>query len=98
MIDLKTATIEAFEACKNQVFSIDLGEFQIGLVLQNCELSKFGRSESDAEARHPFSLTFVGEDQPQLSQGSYALRNETLGEVAMFLVPIGMGKYEAIFN
>ena len=49
-----------------------------------------------------FSLIFRGPAQPFLPQGTYHLQNEVLGELDLFLVPIGRREdgyeYEAVFN
>ena len=51
--------------------------------------------------REPFSLLFKG-PKPVLPQRIWALENETLGRLEIFLVPIGADvdgvRYEAIFN
>jgi hypothetical protein len=50
----------------------------------------------------PFSLLFRGPKQPILPQRIWALENETLGRLEIFLVPIGPDaggmRYEAVFN
>ena len=52
--------------------------------------------------REPFSLVFQGPERPVLPQRIYALDNEAMGRLEIFLVPIESGadgtKYEAIFN
>ena len=52
--------------------------------------------------RAPFSLLFRGPKQPVLPQRIWALENEALGRLEIFLVPIGPDRegmqYEAIFN
>lgn len=52
--------------------------------------------------RKPFSLVFRGPSGPVLPQRIYALENEALGRLEIFLVPIGADtdgvRYEAIFN
>ncbi|MFI5120546.1 MAG: DUF6916 family protein [Thermoanaerobaculia bacterium] len=50
----------------------------------------------------PFSLFFRGPKQPVLPQRIWALENEALGRLEIFLVPIGPDadgmRYEAVFN
>lgn len=50
----------------------------------------------------PFSLVFAGPSAPLLAQGTYTLAIPTLGDIEVFLVPIGPGadgmRYEAVFN
>ena len=60
------------------------------------------RSSPLAARREPFSLLFRGPAAPILPQRIYALENETLGRLEIFLVPIGADadgvQYEAVFN
>lgn len=51
----------------------------------------------------PFTLTFVGEAGEAMPQGTYSLHHTALGEMAIFLVPVGPGgdgrhRYAAVFN
>jgi hypothetical protein len=52
--------------------------------------------------REPFSLIFEGPDSVKLPQGTYQLRNQMIGELPIFIVPIsergGTRRYQAIFN
>jgi len=49
-----------------------------------------------------FSLVFHGPGTNFIPQGSHKLKHEQLGEVEIFLVPVGQDKdgfeYEAVFN
>jgi hypothetical protein len=49
-----------------------------------------------------FTLLFQGPPQNFLPQATYRLRHEQLGELDIFLVPVGQDKsgfhYEAVFN
>lgn len=62
------------------------------------------KSSAPGAKRAPFALVFrsVSSKGPVLPQRIYALENETLGRLEIFLVPIGADKdgvrYEAIFN
>jgi hypothetical protein len=59
-----------------------------------------GRGPS-GEERRQFSLVFRGPAGPGLAQGTRELRHHRLGELALFLVPIGPDaegmRYEAAF-
>jgi len=46
----------------------------------------------------PFSLVFRGPSEPLLPQRIHRLEHPTLGALDLFLVPIGPGRYEAIFT
>ena len=52
--------------------------------------------------REQFTLTFAGGPNPPVRQGILHLRHESLGELDLFLVPVGPGgdgrhRYEAVF-
>jgi hypothetical protein len=51
----------------------------------------------------PFALEFSGPTEPALDQRIYRLGHPALGELEIFLVPIGIEpaggrRYEAVFN
>jgi len=52
--------------------------------------------------RPPFSLIFIGASDLILPQMIYRLRHDEMGEVSIFLVPIGKDQrgvsYQAVFN
>lgn len=62
------------------------------------------RESSKGGDREPFSLTFVGPAEPALPQQIYPVEHPELGELEMFLVPIGPDpetqgmRYEAVFT
>lgn len=51
--------------------------------------------------RSPFSLLFCGPADRPLAQGTHELQHATLGDLALFLVPVGRAgdelQYEAVF-
>ena len=55
----------------------------------------------DGANRQQFSLLFRGPAEPQLSQGLWELEHDGMGELALFLVPLGPDadgpRYEAAF-
>jgi hypothetical protein len=55
-----------------------------------------------ADVRPPFSLIFIGASDLILPQMIYRLRHDEMGEVSIFLVPIGKDQrgvsYQAVFN
>lgn len=57
--------------------------------------------QHDEEGRVPFSIVFRGPMEPFLEQRIYKLSHEKIGEIEIFLVPLGPDKtgmkYEAIF-
>ena len=60
-----------------------------------------GGAGPDGTVRQQFSLLFRGPDDPRLSQGTWVLDHDTMGEIALFLVPLGSDaegpRYEAAF-
>jgi hypothetical protein len=56
-----------------------------------------------APRQEPFTLTFLGPAGQHLPQRTYRLRHDSLGELDVFLVPVGpladgRHQYEAVFN
>jgi hypothetical protein len=48
--------------------------------------------------RAPFSLVFQGGPNPPLVQRIYRVEHDDLGELDIFLVPIAVDQYEAVFT
>ena len=46
----------------------------------------------------PFGLRFDGPADAVVGQGTHVLEHEAVGRLELFLVPIGPGRYEAVFN
>lgn len=64
-----------------------------------------GLGGGEGAARQPFSLLYRGPAAPILEQGIYRLAHGELGELELFLVPLGPDReggdailYEAVFN
>jgi hypothetical protein len=58
---------------------------------------------SHGDRTEPFSIVFLGPSGDALPQATYTLQHPDLGDLAMFLVPIGPDRagqqqYEAVFN
>lgn len=85
----------------HQSFKVRLGskgEHHLELV----SAAEVGLHSSQA-VRHPFSLQFLGPPSNQyLQQHTYRLEHETLGDMDIFIVPLGPEagrmRYEAIFS
>jgi hypothetical protein len=98
MLELDKVECEQFAACLNQDFEVVFSDGTLAVKLS--EARPLGsRPES---IREPFALTFVGPANLRLPQGTYKMRNATLGEMEIFLVPIGADQssstFEAVFN
>lgn len=107
MVDLSKLTAADFEAHLHQAFRIHIPTLDpIDLELHTIsELGPRMSAESEAEGRRrPFSLIFLGPPSNQyLQQAIYTLVNEQMGELQLFLVPLGPTqegrmRYESVFT
>ncbi len=84
----------------NEIFTVHADSLSIDLELIECR--RLTPHSSGKETREPFALTLRGPARPVLPQRTYSLRNERMGELQIFLVPIGPDekgmRYEAVFN
>lgn len=100
MLDPLTST--TFGPAVGQSFTVELeaGAPDVELMLDRLvELP----STPDAQRTQPFTLTFLGPAGQHLPQGTYRLHCDGLGELDVFLVPLGpladgRHQYEAVFN
>jgi uncharacterized protein DUF6916 len=82
-------TLETFAPHQGSRFSLD------GLAL---ELAQVTPLAGGGGSREPFSLVFAGPPEPALPQRIHRLEHAQLGVLELFLVPVGPGRYEAIFT
>lgn len=101
---LDKLTVESFTGLVGDTFraSGDGGvTHDLRLVEATDHEDRFGRFMRE-ESRAPFSLIFLGPEEPVLPQAIRRLEHSSLGELEIFLVPIGRGadgvRYEAVFN
>jgi len=84
---------------KNHFRLLAGGAGPIGLEL--IEVKSLGE-KPDNDRREPFSLVFQGPPEPVLIQRIYTLQHDELGQLDLFLVPIGEESgqffYEAVFT
>ena len=70
-------------------------------LVEAVESTEPGGTGPDGQTRNQFSLVFLGPTSPHLPQGTYLLTHAELGELTLFLVPIGADadgiRYEAAF-
>mgnify|MGYP001554132432 CR=1 FL=1 len=95
-----TYKYDDFHACLEQAFSLDTGEGdQLELTLVSVERHPHGDTFENKEV---FSILFRGPVDRQIMQNTYTLENETMGELALFIVPVGPDQkgmcYEAVFS
>ena len=89
----------AFAGQLNQVFRLRLESDALALEL--IEAKELGQGGEDG-GRRAFSLLFRGPAEPLLDQGTFSLEHGEMGELELFLVPIGRDDagclYEAVFT
>ena len=88
-----------FNGCINQPFTLELDNASVPLTLVSVD--RLGNSAS-VDDREVFSVIFRGDKDPVLQQQIYRISNDTLGEMDLFIVPIGPDdqgmRYEAVFS
>ncbi len=81
-------------------FETSLGDTPVVLTLARVDVKD--ERYSRPGARLAFSLIFHGPPEPPLPQATYSMKNSTLGELALFTVPLGPGeeglRYEVVFS
>jgi hypothetical protein len=104
---LEKLTAEDFTQFLDEKFAIQLDQTEDGgnvqvLSLTLVEVSSLGDAPRDSENRQPFSILFLGPNEPILQQKIYTLRHEKMRELPLFLVPLGPRDqgiiYEAVFT
>lgn len=89
-----------FEPCVGTSFRAQLqSDDSVSLTL--VEAADLPRIESDGAVighQDPFELVFQEPQNSLLEQGLYTLAHDSLGERDVFLVPVGISIYEAVFN
>ena len=100
-MDLGTVTPATFEPHVGTAFLVldasdDVRELQLSEIRRHAPQPRGPRLE-------PFSAEFHGPGSPVLEQRIYRLRHDVLGELTIFLVPLGPSRagamrYEAVFS
>jgi Domain of unknown function (DUF6916) len=93
MRGLETLSLADFIPRRGESFRIvsdDGSPFEAKLV----EVTGIARERS---GRAPFSLVFAGGPSPPLPQRIYRVEHTQLGAMEIFLVPIAVDRYEAVF-
>lgn len=100
-------TLALFQPLVGSLFQLLInGQPALDLTLFDVEdLTIDGQLRDPAIRSQPFSLIFHGPLSPFASQGNHALMHAQLGNLEMFLVPIGPDRktgrnmqYQAIYN
>jgi hypothetical protein len=88
---LETFTVDTFRPRLHERFVL-ADELDVELA----EVTELGSASPNR--RQPFSLVFARPENPYVPQGIYKLENPELGAFELFLVPVGPGRYEAVFT
>jgi hypothetical protein len=98
MLDKLTA--EDFSPLLEEQFEINIAQDQ-NIHLQLIEVTP-GKFTNSSTERKTFSIVFRGALDTEIPQGIYAIKHKKLGELSLFLVPIGPDEngmcFEAVFN
>ena len=88
---VETFTAQTFSPHVHSTFRIiDGPEVQLD------EVRELGEATGDGRA--PFSIVFSGPQEPTLPQQTYQVEHDQLGAFDVFFVPLGAGRYEAVFS
>jgi hypothetical protein len=91
---LDTLTVDDFRALQGDRFRIvpdGAPAFEVELV----EVTEIPREPG---GRAPFSLVFRGGPNPPLAQRIFRIEHDKLGELELFLVPVAVDQYQAVFS
>jgi hypothetical protein len=99
---LDTITAEHFKAITDKACQIHF----LADRSETCSVAEVHLLKSDPSnesSKNPFSVVFLHPGDAPYPQGIYRIQCESIGEMDLFLVPIGPGKdggmqYEAIFT
>jgi len=100
-VNLSTLTIEMFEPLKGHDFKVGWEGVDETLRIESLRLL---RGPAQVDTRHPFAVIFKGSsDSLLLDQHIHPLHSDVLGDMEIFLVPVGRNDdgtflYEAVFN
>lgn len=102
MSRIEWLTHEHFAGRVGEPFAVSFGSRELALELvQAAEGREPGGRGPDGQERQQFSLVFRGPATPVMPQGTYPLVHKALGDLELFLVPIGLDaegmRYEAAF-
>lgn len=95
-------TLDAFHDAEGTAFTLDLTDDGSRVELQ-LQLVNEQAPSPGAPRAQPFTLTFVGPAGTHFPQGTYRLSHPSLGDIDIFLVPVGpqadgCHRYDAVFN
>lgn len=91
--------VSAFAKQVGSQFRIEIDPEQtvIAELVEATALNSGGENPGES-ARKPFSLMFAVEGGINLPQQTYRVSHVALGDTLLFLVPLGDGRSESVFN
>lgn len=97
--DFRDKVTQKFELCDH----LDEDDDHDVCLLELTECTDLTAQDFKGKTRDPFSLIFKAHPELVVGQRSYKLKNDAMGDVEMFLVPIGPDadgnpRYQAVFN
>lgn len=97
----RALVFEDFRDKVGDVFTLS-GEGLPGIPVTLMEAEPLNPAMAPRGTRPPFSLIFLAKDSRVLMQRLYCMEHNGLGEVSIFLVPVGKDaegvRYQAVFN
>ena len=97
LLELSRATFERLVGSDFRVLVDETRSVSVKLV-QCRALPPASQRDDPAIRAEPFSLLFKGPRELVLEQQIYRLEHPDLGSLELFLVPVGFGESEAVFN
>ena len=103
MAELGWLTFDQFEGRVGETFDVsaDGGPTIRTELVEATESSELGGTGPQGQERRQFSLVFRGPPEPALSQAIHRVEHAELGELHLFLVPLGPDgegvRYQAVF-
>jgi len=95
----KINDVSVFAGHVGRCFRIEVGPDQhVDATLIEAEAIDTGTAPAALTSRSPFSLLFELPENVELTQQTYNVSQEQLGELQLFLVPIGVNRMESTFN
>ena len=91
--------VSTFTEHVGSLFHIEVGPDQfVDVKLIEADALNTGPRNSDLLSREPFSLLFAVQGGVDLPQQNYRVSHDQLGELPLFLAPVGRDQMESIFN
>jgi hypothetical protein len=100
LIDLaEIRDVSVFAGYVGSRFRIEIGPDQhADATLVEAEAVDRGSGQVDSAGRAPFSLLFELPENVELTQQTYNVTQKQLGELPLFLVPVGANRMECTFS